>query len=110
MFSHYEKLPPIFKRIKFAKFNCGLDGNEAIASRNRIRSLPTFKLYQGGKLQAQFPAPPITPLPSRRLTHAWGHGPTVTSTPCMCHAGKVVDEMTGGRPVQLRQMLLHFNR
>ena len=49
MFAHYEKLPPVFKSIKFAKFNVGKEGHNEVASRNRIRALPTFKLYQGGK-------------------------------------------------------------
>ncbi|GAX76592.1 hypothetical protein CEUSTIGMA_g4038.t1 [Chlamydomonas eustigma] len=71
MLPHFEKLPSVFKKMKFAKFNCGLEEHRALATRHRIRSLPTFKLYRGGRL---------------------------------------IDEMTGGRPVQLRQMLLHWSR
>ena len=48
MYEHYQKMPQIFKKIKFAKFNCGLEGHRPLATRHRVKSLPTFKLYQGG--------------------------------------------------------------
>jgi hypothetical protein len=49
MLPHFEKLPIVFKKMKFAKFNCGLEEHRALATRHRIRSLPTFKLYRGGE-------------------------------------------------------------
>lgn len=71
MHDHFEMLQTVFKGVQFAKYNCGLEGHEALATRQRIRSLPTFRLY---------------------------------------NAGKFVEEVTGARPVQLRQMLVHYYR
>jgi len=71
MQGEFEKLPTVFRKIKFAKYNCGTEGHEVLATKQRIKSLPTFRLYRGGK---------------------------------------VLDEVVGARPVQLRQMLVHYHR
>jgi hypothetical protein len=72
MAPEYEKLLAVFPSYIFGAFNCtGSAAHELLASQMRIKSLPTFRVYLGGKQ---------------------------------------LDEISGGRPVQLRQMLLHFFR
>ncbi|KAG2451810.1 hypothetical protein HYH02_003586 [Chlamydomonas schloesseri] len=64
-----DKLVAAFpKRVMFAKMNVG--NHPEFGTRQRIRALPTFRLY---------------------------------------YKGACVDELTGARPVHLRQMLTHYS-
>ena len=68
MHKELDKLSGAFKGVRFAKVDCG-KGDQEFATRQRIRSLPTFRVY---------------------------------------HGGRCVDEVTGAKPVQLRQLLTHY--
>ncbi|KXZ52546.1 hypothetical protein GPECTOR_9g590 [Gonium pectorale] len=67
MHKELDKLTAAFKSVKFAKFNCG--NYQEFSTRQRIRSLPTFRLF---------------------------------------YKGRCLDEITGAKPVQLRQLLTHY--
>ncbi|PNH09095.1 Thioredoxin [Tetrabaena socialis] len=67
MHKEVEKLAVIFKTVSFAKLNCS--NCEEFSTRQRIRALPTFRLY---------------------------------------HKGVCLDEVTGAKPQQLRQLLTHY--
>lgn len=69
MHKELDKMTPAFKKVRFAKLNCG-KGDQQFATRQRIRSLPTFRVY---------------------------------------HRGACLDEVTGAKPVQLRQLLTHYS-
>jgi thioredoxin 1 len=68
MHKELDKLSAAFKSVRFAKLDCE-KGDSGFATRQRIRSLPTFRLY---------------------------------------HGGRCVDEVTGAKPLQLRQLLMHY--
>ena len=57
----------LLQGVKFAKLNCG--SCEDFSTRQRIRALPTFRLY---------------------------------------YKGTCLDEITGAKPMQLRQLLTHY--
>jgi thioredoxin 1 len=58
---------PRLQTVKFAKLNCG--DCQDFSTRQRIRALPTFRLY---------------------------------------YKGTCLDEITGAKPTQLRQLLTHY--
>jgi thiol-disulfide isomerase/thioredoxin len=70
MHKELDKLTTIFKRVRFARLNCGTC-DQAFASKQRIKGLPTFRLYRRGRL---------------------------------------LEEITGARPVELRQLLNYHAR
>ncbi|GFR50252.1 hypothetical protein Agub_g12438 [Astrephomene gubernaculifera] len=67
MHKELDKLTAAFKSVRFAKINCG--HCPEFSTRQRIRSLPTFRLY---------------------------------------YKGTCLDEITGAKPMQLRQLLTHY--
>ncbi|GIL50216.1 hypothetical protein Vafri_6332 [Volvox africanus] len=67
MHKELDKMTAAFKGVKFAKLNCG--NCQDFSTRQRIRSLPTFRLY---------------------------------------YKGTCLDEITGAKPMQLRQLLTHY--
>ncbi len=67
MHKEVEKLSCAFKNVKFAKLNCS--ACQEFSTRQRIRALPTFRVY---------------------------------------YKGTCLDEVTGAKPVQLRQLLTHY--
>lgn len=69
MHKELDKMTGAFRKVKFYKLNCS-KGDTNFATHQRIRTLPTFRIYK---------------------------------------RGACVDEVTGARPVQLRQLLLHHS-
>ncbi|KAG2485804.1 hypothetical protein HYH03_015515 [Edaphochlamys debaryana] len=67
MAPEFDKMQAAFKNVRFAKLNCSQC--QEFSSRQRIRSLPTFRVY---------------------------------------YKGRCLDEVTGAKPVQLRQLLTHW--
>ncbi|GLI63175.1 hypothetical protein VaNZ11_005944 [Volvox africanus] len=67
MHKELDKMTAAFKGVKFAKLNCG--NCQDFSTRQRIKSLPTFRLY---------------------------------------YKGTCLDEITGAKPMQLRQLLTHY--
>ncbi|EFJ44458.1 thioredoxin [Volvox carteri f. nagariensis] len=67
MHKELDKMTAAFKGVKFAKLNCG--NCQDFSTRQRIRALPTFRLY---------------------------------------YKGTCLDEVTGAKPMQLRQLLTHY--
>ncbi|GIL87058.1 hypothetical protein Vretimale_14225 [Volvox reticuliferus] len=67
MHKELDKMTAAFKGVKFAKLNCG--NCQDFSTRQRIKALPTFRLY---------------------------------------YKGTCLDEITGAKPMQLRQLLTHY--
>ncbi|KAL6753177.1 thioredoxin-like protein [Haematococcus lacustris] len=70
MADEMDKLARAFPQgVRFAKYDCGIPAHEDFATQQRIRTLPTFRLY---------------------------------------YKSRCLDQVTGARPVQLRQLLVHY--
>ena len=48
------KLPSKYPDVRFAKYDCEQEGNEALATQAEIKELPTIIAYKDGKQLARF--------------------------------------------------------
>ncbi len=109
MHKEMDRLTQAFPRgVTFCKFNCG--NFEEFSTKQRIRSLPTFRCVlrtlQGGGSPMMGPVP----LAGFDLLTPWPAHSRLPRTRRLFKGGRMIDQVTGAKPIELRQLLVHYVR